>query len=180
VSNIGYLWDGESVTYRVPAEPSRHRVAVWRELRKVCAVSLQAGTWAGPDGDVFDQGVRRAVAIVAPAEGKATMIAVDPKDPSVAGLEGALTAERADEWGEFVRQWNKFDAGIASEIRKGKFTLAELDKEEHNLDRLRRWSRELRIKDLFVAPSAAEARRRWKPPRCWRTSPSGFDARGRP
>ena len=35
------------ITYRLPAEPSRHRVAVWRELRRLGAVS--------PDrGGVFD------------------------------------------------------------------------------------------------------------------------------
>src|SRR5215831_17921439 len=32
------------ITYRLPAEPSRHRVAVWRELRRLGAVSLQQGT----------------------------------------------------------------------------------------------------------------------------------------
>ena len=150
------------VTYRVPAEPSRYRVAVWRELRKVGAVSLQAGTWAVPDGDVFDEGVRRAVGVVERAGGKATVVGVDQQDPSVAGLEEAFTAEREAGWGEFVGECDKFDAEIASEIVKRKFTLAELDEEEHNLDRLRRWYRELRVKDLFGAPSGPEASRRLK------------------
>jgi len=33
---------------RVRAEPSRHRVAVWRELRRVGALSLGQGVWALP------------------------------------------------------------------------------------------------------------------------------------
>ncbi|MFD0489375.1 Chromate resistance protein ChrB [Saccharopolyspora erythraea] len=33
---------------RLPAEPSRHRVAVWRELRKAGALLLGHGTWAIP------------------------------------------------------------------------------------------------------------------------------------
>jgi len=28
------------ITYRLPPEPSRHRVAVWRELRRLGAVTL--------------------------------------------------------------------------------------------------------------------------------------------
>ena len=43
------------LTYRLVAEPSRHRVAVWRELRRSGAVSLQQGLWAVPDGTTFDQ-----------------------------------------------------------------------------------------------------------------------------
>ena len=43
-----------------------------------------------------------------------------------------------------------------------KFTLAELDEEEQNHERLRRWFRELRAKDVFGAPSAHLAERRLK------------------
>ncbi|WP_251095520.1 Chromate resistance protein ChrB [Streptomyces sp. Caat 7-52] len=31
------------------AEPSRHRVAVWRELRRIGALSLGQGVWAVPE-----------------------------------------------------------------------------------------------------------------------------------
>ena len=46
---------------KVPAEPSRHRVAVWRELRKLGALSLGQGVWAVPDLPVFGDGVARAL-----------------------------------------------------------------------------------------------------------------------
>jgi DNA-binding transcriptional regulator PaaX len=38
---------------RIPAEPSRHRVAVWRELRQIGAVPLGQGCWAVPDVTAF-------------------------------------------------------------------------------------------------------------------------------
>ena len=47
VSNPVVVW--LVLVVRVPAEPSRHRVAVWRELRKSGAVSLAQGAWAVPD-----------------------------------------------------------------------------------------------------------------------------------
>ncbi|MFC9501999.1 Chromate resistance protein ChrB [Streptomyces sp. NPDC057002] len=43
---------------KLPAEPSRHRVAVSRELRKVGALSLGQGIWAVPDVPVFAPGVQ--------------------------------------------------------------------------------------------------------------------------
>ena len=34
---------------RLPAEPARHRMAVWRELRRSGAISLGQAVWAIPD-----------------------------------------------------------------------------------------------------------------------------------
>ncbi len=47
-------------------------------------------------------------------------------------------------------------------MNKGKLTLAELDEEEQSLERLRRWYRAIRARDLFGAPSAPVADRRLK------------------
>ena len=52
--------------------------------------------------------------------------------------------------------------GDRQEIHIKKFTAAELDEEEQNLERLRRWHRDLRRRDVFVAPSQEEADRRLK------------------
>src|SRR5262249_18879036 len=56
----------------------------------------------------------------------------------------------------------KYQAELAGEVAKGKLTLAELDEEEQSLDRLRRWYRAIRARDLFGAPSAPLAERRLK------------------
>ena len=44
----------------------------------------------------------------------------------------------------------------------GKLTVAELEEEEQSLERLRRWFRELKTRDVLVAPGAAEAEARLK------------------
>lgn len=46
---------------------------------------------------------------------------------------------------------------IVEATAKEKFTLAELEEEEQSLDRLRRWHRELSLRDTFGAQSAGEA-----------------------
>jgi hypothetical protein len=43
----------------------------------------------------------------------------------------------------------------ANALAIGKITSAEVDEEEQNLDRLRRWFREIRARDPIGAPSAA-------------------------
>lgn len=151
------------VTYRLPSDSaSRQRVGVWRELRRVGAVALQSATWAVPVGDRFDEGVNKAVRLVEAADGHAVVLDIDPRSQALGELEGLYSAERDEEWAEFAAECDKAIAELASEVAKEKFTLAELDEEEHNLDRLRRWYRELRAKDLFGAPLAPEAEAKLK------------------
>jgi hypothetical protein len=143
---------------RVPAEPSRHRVAVWRELRRVGAVSLGQGAWVVPDAPMFADGVARAIELAQRGDGEVVVLNASGRaEPDAARLEALFTAERHDEWAEFISECTKFDAEIAKEIRIGKFTLAELEEEEQSLERLRRWHRELAARDVFGAPNAAEA-----------------------
>ena len=150
------------ITYRLPAEPSRHRVAVWRELRRLGAVSLQQGTWAVPDGEPFEAGLAQVVGAIKAAGGQPVVLAVAGEEASAAPLEALFTAQREAEWAEFLSDCGKYETELAGEIAKGKLTLAELDEEEQSLDRLRRWYRTIRARDLFGAPSAAVAERRLK------------------
>lgn len=150
------------VTYRLVGEQSRDRVGVWRELRRVGAVALQSATWAIPVGDRFDEGLAKAVNLVERGDGQILVFDVTPTDASLAALESLYTKDREAEWNEFCSECDKALIELRGEFTKEKFTLAELDEEEHNLDRLRRWYRELRAKDLFGAPSASSAEQQLK------------------
>lgn len=150
------------ITYRVPADPSRHRVAIWRELRRLGAVPLQQGTWAVPDGEPFDTGFAQVVDGIRVAGGEPVVLAVADDEASTAQLETLFTAQREAEWAEFVADCGKYEAELADEVAKGKLTLAELDEEEESLERLRRWYRAIRGRDLFGAPAAAAAEQRLK------------------
>lgn len=132
-------------------------MAAWRELRRVGAVALQSATWALPVGDRFDEGLERTRQLVERGEGRVLVVDVDPASGSIGELEQLYTAEREAEWVEFLSECDKALTELRSEFAKEKFTLAELDEEEHNIDRLRRWYRDLRPKDLFGAPSAGPA-----------------------
>jgi hypothetical protein len=150
------------ITYRLPAEPSRHRVAIWRELRRLGAVPLQQGTWALPEGEPFDAGFAHVTEAITAAGGQPVVLVVADDQASVAQLEALFTEQREAEWGEFVSDCGKYEAELADEVAKGKLTLAELDEEEESLDRLRRWYRAIRARDLFGAPAAATAEQRLK------------------
>jgi hypothetical protein len=143
---------------RLPAEPSRHRVAVWRELRRVGALSLGQGVWALPATPAFEQGLERAVALIERGNGAALLLDARGRNQAQAErLEALFTASREEEWSEFIRECAKYEAELDREFAEEKFTLAELDEEEQSLERLRRWHRDLKLRDLFGAPSAGPA-----------------------
>ncbi|MEU2337170.1 Chromate resistance protein ChrB [Streptomyces sp. NPDC006654] len=143
---------------KLPAEPSRHRVAVWRELRRVGALSLGQGIWAVPDVPVFAAGVARALELTEQSGGQAvTLNASGRTTEDATRFRAMFTAARSADWAEFLADCVKFEAELAKEIRIAKFTLAELEEEEQSLERLRRWHRDLTARDVFGAPEAAEA-----------------------
>lgn len=143
---------------QVPPAPSRHRVAVWRELRKAGAVPVAQGTWALPAAPLFTAALERASALAAEGGGSVAVFGVEPRDDVARALVvEAYAAAREDEWREFTADCGKFRDEVAREVAKQKFTFAELDEEEQSLDRLRRWSREIRRRDVLGTPSSADA-----------------------
>jgi len=126
-------------------------------------LSLQQATWALPARSEFIDAVSRAVSLVERAGGEAVVFDAEPRGEESEGrLEQLFTAEREEEWQEFLRECGKFEEEIDKEIETEKFTAAELDEEEQNVERLRRWFRELRGRDVFVAPSQDRAEVRLK------------------
>ena len=143
---------------QIPSEPSRHRVGVWRQLRKAGAVPVSAGVWALPAGPTFQADVDRAGELCRKAGGTCAVIDASPRDEaSAAMIRDAFTAVRVDEWAEFSADCAKFEIKIAREIQKRKFTFAELEEEEQSLERLRRWYRDLKRRDVLQLPEAKAA-----------------------
>jgi hypothetical protein len=146
------------VLVQLPSEPSRHRVAVWRELRKAGAVPVSPGTWALPAGPAFQPALDRAGELTRNGAGTFAVIDASPRDDASTNLiRDAFAAARIDEWTEFVADCGKFEAEIAREIAKAKFTFGELEEEEQSLDRLRRWFRDLKKRDVLALPEATAA-----------------------
>ena len=127
------------------------------------AVSVQQATWALPARADFLNALERAVALIERADGEVLVFDAVPRgDVMDARLEALFNDEREAEWAEFLAECTKFEREIDKEIRIQKFTTAELDEEEQNLERLGRWFRELRARDLFAAGSQLEAEQRLK------------------
>ena len=146
------------VLARQPAEPARHRMAVWRELRRSGAIALGQAVWAVPDLPAARPLLEHLAGLVDAANG--TMLLLAAKGFAAgddARLDQLYAAAREEEWAEFADDCGKYLAELDKEERLGKYTLAELEEEEQSLDRLRRWYRELRSRDLLGIPATTDS-----------------------
>jgi acyl-CoA reductase-like NAD-dependent aldehyde dehydrogenase len=68
-----------------------------------------------------------------------------------------FNAARDEEYDEVVDETERFREEIERERRKGKFTFAELEDEESNLERLRKYLAQVETRDTFGAPGRTRA-----------------------
>jgi hypothetical protein len=146
------------LAYKLPADRSSARVAVWREVRRGGALQLQRSVVAFPDSPDFRTGVTRLRATVAEVGGSVLAVTATPlDDEDEARLVASWNEARAAEYTELAAECEKLVAEIDKEFAKEKFTLAELDEEEAELDKLRSWHKRIRERDVHDSDGAAEA-----------------------
>src|SRR6266498_3300839 len=128
------------------AAPSRRAHARPRRLGRPCHPGLQ-----------------RAGELARRADGTVLVLDAQPHDEATGTLLSAdFSSARQEEWAEFDADCDKYEAELAKEQRLGKLTLAEFEEEEHSLERLRRWWRDLKARDAFALPEASDAEQHLK------------------
>lgn len=147
------------ISYNLPTEPSRYRVATWRSLKRLGALNIQQSLWCLPLTGENDSSLRKVSADIEEAGGSSFLM----KAAFVRPLEerrvvGLFDEMRDVEYGEFVAECEKFLAEIRKEISKAKFIFAELEEEEAEFEKLAAWYGRIAARDLFGAAGGAKAK----------------------
>lgn len=144
---------------QLPAEPSSARVALWRRLRGSGAVGIVNGVWALPHSDTHAELFSAAAAKVRDQGGRATTFSAAPLGVGEAdALVAQSRADRAKEYDEFGERADAMLAEIEKETRKKKFTFAELEEIEHDLEKLTEWLVKIVARDFFPDARIKEAK----------------------
>jgi hypothetical protein len=145
--------------YRLPSKPSRARVAVWRELRRLGALPLQAGVVAVPELGELPARLDRAARRVADEGGTTYRFRLgDLAAADRARLEDEWTALRRQEYAEIVEECEtKFQREVEFEIFRGNLTAGEAEEIEADLEKIRSWLARVVQRDWFGAPNRAQA-----------------------
>ncbi len=137
------------LVYRIPREPSRHRVAVWRKLRDLGALYLQDGVAALPEDAVTREQMEWLQLRVREAGGEATLWEARPGTAAEeAELVGTFRAAREEAYRALIAGAER--VRLKAEMGGG----ADLSE---TLGKLERAFRAERRRDYFRSPLRAEA-----------------------
>jgi len=136
--------------YTVPAEPSRKRAAIWRDVKKVGAVYLRDGVCALPERPETTTAMRAIAARVDEFEGQATLVEAARLDAARAEwVVNQSRIARAAEYADIAREAEQLLAHVARETQHREFTFGELEELEADLGKIKRWTEQVRARDYF-------------------------------
>ena len=136
------------LVYRVPREPSRHRVAVWRKLRDLGALYLKDGVAALPEDAVTREQLEWLQLRVREAGGEATLWEGRPGTAAEeAELVEAFRSSREETYRDIIAQAGR----LRRKAEMGGGALLE------KLGKLERAFRAERRRDYFRSPLRVEA-----------------------
>lgn len=144
--------------YRIPSEQPSARTNIWREARRLGALSLQHAVCLLPLTPANQTAYANLSQRITDQGGEATIL--ETCSPDAAWHERTIAhfnAARDEEYEEVIDETERFCEEIARERRKGKFTFAELEDEESSLERLRKYLVQVQARDAFSAPNQTRA-----------------------
>jgi DNA-binding transcriptional regulator PaaX len=147
------------LNYNLPSEPSRHRVAVWRALKKLGAANIQQSMWIMPDSEENLNALKKISRDIEGSGGEALMMeSAFLEEEHEKRIQAVFNRLRDEEYCELVSECRKYLAEIEKEIANEKFTFAEMEEEESELEKLTSWHGRIEKRDIFLAEAGKEAR----------------------
>lgn len=144
--------------YHVPKEVSSARTTIWREARRLGALSLQHAVFLLPLSEDNRAAYERLSRRIEEYGGEVTLLeATAPNEAWQARTVARYNAARAEEYEEVVDEAERLREEIARERRKGRFTFAEMEDVESELERVRKYLERAEGRDAFGADGHDEA-----------------------
>jgi hypothetical protein len=139
--------------YRVPTEPARLRVSVWRHLKRLGALYLQQCVCILPALPALTAELESHVAEIEQAGGDYTLLDVPwlrPEDE--AKIVAAFRSLRAAEYDEIIEECEtKFLTEIEFEHFRQNYSYAEAEEIRQDLEKIKRWHQRVVERDWFAS-----------------------------
>ncbi len=145
-------------TSQLPASPSSLRVAVWRRMKAAGAMSLQNGVWLLPRTKGQERTVQELLDYLEQQGAQGQTFAATALTGKVEqGLVQRFKGQRDEEYTELIERCESLLAELARETKKKKFTFAELEENEEDMQKLEGWMARIRARDLVGGDKASAA-----------------------
>jgi hypothetical protein len=134
---------------QLPSSPSSARVALWRRLRAIGAAGVLNGAWVLPQAAAHAEFFEQLRETVHRQGGTALVLTVSASPDVNETIVQRFRGDRGREYDEFAEQCAAFLDEIGKETRAGKFTFAEMEEGEQDLEKLARWLMKIQARDFF-------------------------------
>ncbi len=149
-------------SYSLPADPSRARVYIWRQLKKLGAVNHQS-VWVVPHSKDRVEALKSLTEEIEKYKGTALLLGgnvlVESQNEEIVE---AFIGSRNEEYREVIEQCEAFLKEIEYEVERHNFSFAEVEENEEELEKLKQWLRKVERRDPLKAPLRKEAHERIK------------------
>ncbi len=145
------------ISYTVPSNPSRTRVFIWRELKKLGAINYQT-VWVLPYSKEIIEKIQNLKKIIESYGGQALFLegkVLNTEDEEK--ILNAFVEARNKEYQEVIEKCEDFFKEISFEIERQNFIFAEVEENEEELEKLKAWLKKVEKRDFVNAFLKKEA-----------------------
>jgi hypothetical protein len=157
VLHDGWVVDDEShpwllIAYNTPKQPSTARVTAWRRLHRLGVLYIGPSTCLLPAGLADERALATVAQGITAAGGGIDTFRIEVFAPETHDrLVERFNAERDAEYAEVVDRAQALVAELEREAERGKFTFAEVEENDADLAKLRRWLEAIAGRDRYDA-----------------------------
>ncbi|MBI4301788.1 MAG: hypothetical protein HY664_04195 [Chloroflexi bacterium] len=147
--------------YRVPSEPSRNRVTIWRELKRLGGFYLQQSVCILPNYAPLEGALVALGTRIREWGGQSHLLSLTSlnEEEEKKIIEGFQKARDKD-YEEIIEQCDHLFEELARETEQQNFSSSEVEENEEDLERLKRWFHRVQDRDWFGALGGEAAKKR--------------------
>ncbi|HUT67493.1 MAG TPA: Chromate resistance protein ChrB [Dehalococcoidales bacterium] len=147
-------------TYWLPAEPSRKRVFIWRQLKKLGALSVEGAGWLLPKAEPFATKIKDILNSVEEMEGTANLyIVADFSETQEQRAIARFKQKREREYAEIIKECHKMLHHIERERQQQEINFEEVQELEGDLGKINRWLSEAKERDFWDIAAREEVQK---------------------
>ena len=145
-------------SYKIPSEPSKNRVYVWRMIKELGAVYLQQGVALLPYDESLYSILSNLREQVHSFGGKSTLgklVFLEEEDERE--IIGEFTKQIDEEYIEFINNCQVLIYELEHEFAEGDFNFSEITENEEEYKKYERWFEKITKKDYFKSEKQSDA-----------------------
>ena len=139
-------------SYSLPTEPSKARVYIWRQLKKLGAVNYQS-VWVLPYSKERIEDLNKLMESIESYKGESLVLEGKSLTKSQEErINKAIVDSRNEEYGELIEKCEDYFKEIDFEIERQNFIFAEVEENEEELEKLKLWFKKVAKRDVLDVP----------------------------